>query len=317
MSESTSRCTSAVKPFSMNRAGPKKARHDLGLRLARLDDEPLVGLVVLALVGGEEARADVAELGAEGERARERGAVDDPAGAHDRDVHGGAHGRRQHEAVHRLVADVAGRLEARRDDRVHPLGLSGEGVLDVRDGMEVEHPGRAHRIVEPEHPRMPAGGGQHLQLRAHLRVGRPLVEDRAHDVLGVRLLLCDAHVDRERLVGQRDGEPDPVPHLLTTIATCAASASPEIPGSSRTSAGWAIVPSAPASEMAAASRASVIGPIPPIPACMNGYSIPIRSDSGVLSAMALRPPRSWATILIKRLVEEASAALDCRKPGAG
>ena len=78
----------------------------------------------------------------------------------------------------------------------------------------------------------------------------------------------------------------------TTIATCAASASPEIPGSSSTSAGWAIVPSAPASEIAAASRASVIGPIPPIPACMNGSSMPIRSDSGVLSAIALRPPRS-------------------------
>ena len=112
------------------------------------------------------------------------------------------------------MADVAGRLEARGDDRVHPLGLSGDGVLDVRDGVEVEHPGRTNRVVEPEHPRMPAGGGQHLQLRAHLRVGRALVEDRAHDVLGVRLLLCDAHVDRERLVGQGDGEADPVPHLL-------------------------------------------------------------------------------------------------------
>ena len=41
-----------------------------------------------------------------------------------------------------------------------------------------------------------------------------LVEDRAHHVLGVGLLLRDPDVDRERLVGQRDGEADPVAHLL-------------------------------------------------------------------------------------------------------
>ena len=214
MPASTSFRTSCREPVLDEPGRPEEGGHDLGLRLARLDDEPLVRLVVLALVGGEEARADVAELGAEGERAREGGAVDDSAGADDRDVHGSANGRRQHEAVHGLVADVAGRLEARRDHGVHPLGLRGEGVLDVRDGVEVEHPRLAHGVVEPEHARMPAGGRQHLQLRAHLRVRRPLVEDRAHDVLGVGLLLRDPDVDRERLVGQRDGEADPVPHLL-------------------------------------------------------------------------------------------------------
>ena len=52
------------------------------------------------------------------------------------------------------------------------------------------------------------------------------------------------------------------------------------------------MPSAPASEIAAASRASVIGPIPPIPACMKRISIPIRSDSGVESIAGLDYPAS-------------------------
>ena len=91
----------------------------------------------------------------------------------------------------------------------------------------------------------------------------------------------------------------------TTRATCSASSSPPIPGSSRTSAGCASVPSAPAFEISAASRARVMGPMPPIPACISGTSIPIRSDSGVESiaggldypasrpSSARRSSRSW------------------------
>ena len=167
---------------------------------------------------GEEARADVAQLRAEGQRARERDAVDDAARREDRDVDRGGDRRDEHERVDRVVADVPGGLEAGRDDAVHPLGLGGQRVPDVRDGVEVEHPGVADVAVQPVRARMPAGGREDAELRADLRVALALVEDGADHVLGVGLLLRDPDVDRERPVGERDGEPDPVAHLLHDLA---------------------------------------------------------------------------------------------------
>ena len=111
----TSFRTSSVNPFSMNRAGPKKAGTTSVCVSLGLDDETLVGLVVLALLGREEARADVAQLCPERERAREGDPVDDPAGADHRDVDRVPHGGREDEAVHGLVAHVAGCLEPGRD----------------------------------------------------------------------------------------------------------------------------------------------------------------------------------------------------------
>ena len=86
---------------------------DLGLGLVGGDDEALVALVVLALLGGQEARADVAQLRAERERARERRAVDDAARAQHRQVDRRGDRGHEHERVHGPVADVARRPRSR------------------------------------------------------------------------------------------------------------------------------------------------------------------------------------------------------------
>jgi hypothetical protein len=71
--------------------------------------------------------------------------------------------------------------------------------------------------MSPFKPYVRAGRGQDAELCAHLRVALPLVEDRADDLLGVGLLAGDADVDGDRPVGERDGEPDPLAHLVDDL----------------------------------------------------------------------------------------------------
>ena len=194
---------------------PEEGRHDLGLRLARLDDEALVRLVVLALVGREEARARCSRARRR-VRARPRGRRRRrrrPAQTTGMST-AAATGRRQHEAVHGPVADVAGGLEAGRDDGVHrpPPAPSGRAGRSRRRGS-----GASPTPARRRSARTCAGA----RRRSSAPSAAPSPSGRASrssriartTVLRVRLLLGDPDVDRERLVGQRDGEPDPVAHL--------------------------------------------------------------------------------------------------------
>ena len=254
---------------------------------SRGDDEALVALVVLALLGGQEARADVAQLRA---RARARRPARRRRPRRPRTGRGGRR-RPAIEGTSTNVCtgrwpDVAGGLEAGGDHAVDALApaRSARGGRWRRRGSAAS-PRRGSRRSS----RTCAGGRPRWSARrscARTFWSRSRSSRIARSTCRrVRLLLRDPHVDGQRLVGERDREADAGAHLLDHLRDLLLDALLLPRPSSSTSAGWASVPSAPASEIAAARRASVIGPIPPIPACMNGCSMPMRSESGVESGM--------------------------------